>query len=133
MNTVPKFEIVEGQYLQEILLQTCRIPPEHGNLKSLTPSNDPQKHCVWYISLKFVSRKIKRDINMVLGMSRVFWGIFLTASLKHLQFSVAFGLFFGDFLAFRRPLFDCFHLAHACGISLCEQNLETGLLQAKKN
>ena len=29
---------------------------------------------VWYISLKFVRRKIKRDINMVLGIRRVFLG-----------------------------------------------------------
>ena len=43
--TVSKFKVIEGQYLQKSLLLTCRSPPHHGNLKSRTPSNDPQKHC----------------------------------------------------------------------------------------
>ena len=44
---VPKFEVFEGQYFQENLLLICRTPPEHENLKTLTPSNDPQKHCAY--------------------------------------------------------------------------------------
>jgi len=39
---------------------------------------------------------------------------------------------FGTFLAFIRPLFDFFHLAHACGISLSEKGKKAAYFRPKK-
>ena len=70
--TVSKFEVIEGQYLQKSLLLTCRSPPHHGNLKSRTPSNDPQKHCVGVSSVTTCSPWLH---HLWRGCRRWSWGI----------------------------------------------------------
>jgi len=78
--------------------------------------------------LKFVRRKRKYGFG---DLSRIFEPFF-NFSLQHFQFSVALGPFLGPFLAFIRPLFDFFHLAHAYGISLSEKGKKAAYFRPKK-